>query len=80
MASTIGKVKWFNDLKGYGFITAPGIEGDVFVHFTAITMEGFKTLRENCLVQFELQPTDRGFMATAVQLCDQAQAEGHILS
>ena len=48
-----GKVKWFNDAKGYGFIEQEGGE-DVFVHFSAIQMDGFKTLAEGQAVEFEV--------------------------
>ncbi len=60
-----GKVKWFNDSKGYGFIEQE--EGqDVFVHFSAIQDEGFKTLREGQAVEFEIVPGPRGPQAENV--------------
>lgn len=60
-----GKVKWFNDAKGYGFIEQDGGE-DVFVHFSAIQMEGFKTLVEGQLVNFEIKSGDKGLHAANV--------------
>ena len=60
-----GTVKWFNDSKGYGFITRQ--EGDdVFVHFSAIMEEGFRTLAEGEEVEFELAETDNGCQASNV--------------
>jgi cold shock protein len=60
-----GTVKWFNDSKGYGFIQAP--EGnEVFVHFSAISGNGFRTLSEGEEVEFEIQESDRGPQAANV--------------
>jgi len=60
-----GKVKWFNDSKGYGFIESD--EGDdVFVHFSAIQSEGFKTLQEGQLVEFEKTDGKKGPQASNV--------------
>ena len=61
-----GKVKWFNENKGYGFITAPEGGPDIFVHFSSIQMDGFKTLREGEEVQFELMTTGKGLQAANV--------------
>ena len=61
-----GRVKWFNDAKGYGFIEQEGGE-DVFVHFSAITMDGFKTLAEGQQVQFEIKTGDKGLHAVNVE-------------
>lgn len=61
-----GRVKWFNDAKGYGFIEQEGGD-DVFVHFSAITMDGFKTLAEGQEVQFEIKTGDKGLHAANVQ-------------
>jgi CspA family cold shock protein len=61
-----GRVKWFNEKKGYGFITKDDGE-DVFVHYSEIEMEGFKTLSENQEVTFELKEGPRGLQATNVK-------------
>jgi CspA family cold shock protein len=61
-----GRVKWFNDAKGYGFIEQPDGGEDVFVHFTAIEMEGFKTLAEGQEVEFEVRQGDKGLQASNV--------------
>jgi cold shock protein len=60
-----GRVKWFNDAKGYGFIEREG-GGDVFVHFSAIQMEGFKTLQEGQTVAFEIVDGPKGPQAASV--------------
>jgi len=60
-----GKVKWFNDAKGYGFITCSDGK-DVFVHHTAIQGEGFKTLKEGIEVEFEVITGQKGDQAAKV--------------
>ncbi|MDR5659566.1 cold-shock protein [Serpentinicella sp. ANB-PHB4] len=60
-----GTVKWFNAEKGFGFISRENGE-DVFVHFSAITMDGFKTLEEGQQVQFEIVQGEKGPQATNV--------------
>ncbi len=60
-----GTVKWFNDQKGYGFISQEN-GGDVFVHFSAITGSGFKTLTEGQQVEFEVTQGAKGLQASNV--------------
>ncbi len=56
-----GTIKWFNNKKGFGFITAPdGSTADVFVHYSEIKGEGYKTLEEGDVVEFDLTPSERG--------------------
>lgn len=60
-----GKVKWFNDTTGYGFIEQES-GADVYVHFSAIQMVGFRTLVEGDEVEYELSPSDKGLHASKV--------------
>lgn len=61
-----GKVKWFNASKGYGFIERPKGEADVFVHFSAIQGDGFRSLEEGQSVEFSIAKTDKGLQAENV--------------
>ena len=61
-----GKVKWFNNDKGYGFIDYPGGE-DIFVHYSAIKQDGYKTLSEGQIVEFDLIETPKGLQAINVR-------------
>jgi CspA family cold shock protein len=61
-----GTVKWFNEKKGFGFILSEGIRGDVFVHYSEIQQNGFKTLVEKEEVQFDLIQSERGLQAKNV--------------
>jgi cold shock protein len=61
-----GTVKWFNADKGYGFIAVDGGR-DVFVHFSAIQMDGYRSLDEGQRVEFEIEQSDRGPQASAVR-------------
>lgn len=60
-----GTVKWFNDAKGYGFIVGANGE-DVFVHYTAIQADGFRTLKEGATVEFDLTDGPKGLQARNV--------------
>ena len=60
-----GKVKWFNNEKGYGFIEYTDKE-DIFVHYSAIRQEGYKTLEEGQIVEFKLLETSKGLQALDV--------------
>jgi cold shock protein len=62
-----GTVKWFNDAKGFGFITRQTGE-DVFVHFSAIQSNGFRSLNEGCAVQFSVVKGPKGFQAENVTI------------
>ena len=63
----VGRVKWFNNDKGYGFIDFKENE-DIFVHYSAIDKDGYKTLSESQLVEFKLIETSKGYQAINVQL------------
>lgn len=66
MAKITGHVKWFNESKGFGFITPTDGSKDVFVHFSAINSDGFKTLAEGQQVEFSIQDSQRGPAAADV--------------
>ena len=66
MSNTTGTVKWFDNKKGYGFITPEDGSKDLFVHMSGITMEGYKTLTEDQTVNYEVGESDRGPVATNV--------------
>ena len=63
----IGRVKWFNNEKGYGFIEFKENE-DIFVHYSAINRDGYKTLSQDQLVEFDLIETNKGYQAKNVTL------------
>ena len=68
MSKIKGQVKWFNESKGFGFITPEDGSKDIFVHFSSIVSNGFKTLSEGQLVEFEIQDGPKGPTATNVVL------------
>ena len=71
MAQYKGKVAWFNNAKGFGFLTREG-GPDVFCHFSAIQLDGYKSLKEGAEVEFNVVKGDKGDQAADVTLVDQA--------
>ena len=69
-----GKVKWFNDQKGFGFIAAEGSTKDVFVHHSVIEGQGLKTLQDGETVEYEFEEGPKGAKATRVRRMQPAQA------
>ncbi|HVX03500.1 MAG TPA: cold-shock protein [Rhodanobacteraceae bacterium] len=70
----VGTVKWFNDAKGFGFITPDGGGADVFVHFSAIRAQGFRSLKEGQRVRFEVVQGPKGMQASEVMPEEHASA------
>jgi CspA family cold shock protein len=68
MSAQTGTVKWFNDSKGFGFITPDSGGGDLFAHFQDIQSEGFKSLKENQRVSFEVGSGPKGEKATNIRV------------
>ena len=62
-----GKVKWFNDQKGFGFIAREDGSGDVFAHYSAISSDGFKSLAEGDNVEFDVIDSDKGAKAANIK-------------
>ncbi len=72
-----GKVKWFNNAKGYGFVVEDGKSEDLFAHFSAINMDGYKTLKAGQPVEFEIIQGPKGLHAVAITPVTHALPEGH---
>ena len=71
-----GTVKWFNDAKGFGFIEPEGGGADVFAHFSAVQMDGFRTLKQGSRVSYELVQGPKGSLAQAIRpVVAEGQAE-----
>ncbi|WP_374258555.1 cold-shock protein [Aquabacterium sp.] len=73
-----GTVKWFNDAKGFGFIEPDQGGGDVFAHFSAIQMDGFRTLKQGSKVQYELIAGPKGMLAQNIQPIDSGTPVGTV--
>ncbi len=65
-----GKVKWFNNAKGYGFILADDSNEDLFAHYSTIQMDGYRTLKAGQAVQFDTKPSDKGTHAINIRALD----------
>ena len=72
-----GKVKWFNNAKGYGFVVEDGKTEDLFAHYSAIQMDGYKTLKAGQPVNFEIIQGPKGLHAVAITNAAQAQPCDH---
>ncbi len=70
-----GKVKWFNNAKGYGFIIEEGCSDDLFAHFSSVQMEGYKTLKAGQAVTFDKKPSDKGVHAVNIVPVDQPKKQ-----
>ncbi|MBA59853.1 MAG: cold shock domain protein CspD [Gammaproteobacteria bacterium] len=70
-----GKVKWFNNTKGYGFVIYDGDSEDYFVHYSSIVMEGYKSLKAGQQVTFEIEEGEKGKNAVNVKLIEDEKAD-----
>ncbi|MEX5512317.1 cold shock domain-containing protein CspD [Pseudomonas paralactis] len=76
MAMLSGKVKWFNNAKGYGFINEDGKSEDLFAHFSAIDMDGYKTLKAGQPVSFDIKQGPKGLHAVDIKLVTATSTAG----
>lgn len=74
----LGTVKWFNDAKGFGFIEPDTGEGDVFAHFSAIQMDGYRSLKQGARVIFDLVHGPKGLMAQNIRAAEAAMADAPV--
>lgn len=74
---SVGKVKWFNDAKGYGFITREEDGRDVFVHYSSIVGDGFRTLNQGQEVEYEVHEGPKGLHATQVWIGQKNEQHSH---
>jgi len=73
-----GKVKWFNNAKGYGFIVEEGKSEDLFAHYSAITMDGYKTLKAGQAVDFVITQGPKGLHAVQIRPSTEVQTATHV--
>jgi CspA family cold shock protein len=71
----LGKVKWFNNAKGFGFVVCDEHEEDLFAHFSSIQMEGYKTLKAGQPVEFDTVKADRGIHAVNIRALPEHEAQ-----
>jgi CspA family cold shock protein len=76
----IGTVKWFNDAKGFGFIEPEGGGADVFAHFSAIQMEGFRTLKQGSQVYYDLVQGPKGDLAQNIRPLEKGNVVAEVLA
>jgi len=72
VGTVTGTVKWFNNAKGYGFIVADGENEDMFAHYSAITMEGYKTLKAGQAVTFDTKAVENGIHAINIATIEES--------
>jgi cold shock protein len=73
-----GRVKWFNDAKGFGFIEPEGGGADVFAHFSAIQMEGFRTLKQGGRVSYDVLQGPKGDQAQNIQAVEEVSSDASV--